>query len=78
MWEHLLLRLATYNYSYKEFLKKMKKQYIAPAVTTYGSVESITKAVGFRPIDDNASFNGVPLGVPTDGSSDIDFGNLGN
>lgn len=56
----------------------MKKQYIAPAVTTYGSVESITKAVGFRPIDDNASFNGVPLGVPTDGSGDIDFGNLGN
>ena len=49
----------------------MKKQYTAPQVTTYGNVESITKAEGLQPVDDQIIVNGTPLGNPTDGSSDI-------
>jgi hypothetical protein len=50
---------------------KMKKQYATPSVTIYGSVEAITKAAGSVPVKDAIILNGNPLGIETDGSSDI-------
>jgi len=65
-----IISIGKKQYSYKEFYN-MKKQYIAPAVTVYGNVESITKAEGFVPVSDSLIVNGETLGIPTDGSSDI-------
>jgi len=67
-----MISIRKMQYSYKEFLK-MKKPYIAPTVTTYGSVESITEARGSVPVDDNLIINGVQQSIPTDGSTDIDI-----
>lgn len=49
----------------------MKKQYAAPCVTVYGNVEAITNAIGRDPATDAVIFNGKPLGIDTDGSTDL-------
>ena len=50
----------------------MKKEYRAPVLTAYGSIEAITRAIGSEPVSDTLIINGqiVPN---TDGSGDFTF-----